>query len=158
MKFSLNGALTIGTLDGANVEIREEVGPENFFLFGLTAEEVLAHKKHGYFPKTYYEENHQLRAAIDMIASGQFSRGNSELFRPLINALCQHDEYMLFADYASYIEAQGLVGQTYRDRKKWANMSVLNVARMGKFSSDRAINDWIDCCSSSTRGSGFDQG
>lgn len=142
MKFSLNGALTIGTLDGANIEIREEVGPENFFLFGLTAEEVLEHKKYGYLPQTYYEQNHQLRAVIDMITSGQFSRGNTELFRPLVNSLCQHDEYMLFADYASYIEAQGVVGKTYRDRKKWANMSVLNVARMGKFSSDRAINEY----------------
>jgi len=144
MKFSMNGALTIGTLDGANIEIREEVGPENFFLFGLTAKEVLEHKKRGYNPQTYYEQNHQLRAVIDMISSGQFSRGNSELFRPFINALCHYDEYMLFADYASYIEAQRTVGQAYRDRKKWANMSVLNVARVGKFSSDRAINEYCN--------------
>ena len=85
-----------------------------------------------------------LRAVIDMISSGQFSRGNSELFRPFIHALCHQDEYMLFADYASYIEAQRVVGQTYRDRKKWANMSVLNVARMGKFSSDRAIKEYCN--------------
>ena len=142
MKFSLNGALTIGTLDGANVEIREEVGEENFFLFGLTAEQVRQQKAQGYRPRDRYESDHQLRAVIDLIASGAFSLGNTELFRPFIDELLQRDEYMLFADYPTYVDAQAQVGHAYRDPDRWARMSILNVARMGKFSSDRSIREY----------------
>jgi glycogen phosphorylase len=142
MKFSLNGALTIGTLDGANVEIREEVGAENFFLFGLTTEEVYDLKAQGYNPKNYYNNNEQLKAVIDLISSGFFSGGNTDLFKPLIDNLLYRDEYMLFADYQSYLDAQEKVSQAYRDRDNWTRMSILNVARMGKFSSDRAIREY----------------
>ena len=106
MKFSLNGALTIGTLDGANVEIREEVGPDNFFLFGLTADEVADLKAQGYHPGALYEANGELKEAIDMIRSGVFSRGDRDLFQPLVNELLNRDEYCLLADYPSYLEAQ----------------------------------------------------
>ncbi len=142
MKFSMNGALTIGTLDGANVEIREEVGPENFFLFGMTVEEVMDLKKRGYNPRKYYEENPELQAAIDLISSGHFSNGDKELFRPLVDSLLFHDEYMLLADYDSYIKCQEEVSRTFLDRDKWIKMSILNSARMGKFSSDRAIKEY----------------
>jgi starch phosphorylase len=142
MKFSLNGALTIGTLDGANVEIREEVGAENFFLFGLTIEEVYALKARGYNPLDYYHNNAELKAVIDLISSGFFSHGNADLFKPFIDNLLYRDEYLLFADYQSYIDAQEKVSQAYRDRDNWTRMSILNVARMGKFSSDRAIREY----------------
>ncbi len=142
MKFSMNGALTIGTLDGANVEIREEVGEENFFLFGLTTDEVEALKSRGYVPRDYYASNPELKAAIDLIGSGFFSRNDPDLFKPLIDSLLFHDEYMLFADYQSYIDCQDRVDATYRDQEKWTVMSILNVARMGKFSSDRAIREY----------------
>jgi starch phosphorylase len=144
MKFSMNGALTIGTLDGANIEIRKEVGPENFFLFGLTAEEVHARKCSGYNPYGIYDSNDELKDAVDLIASGAFSRGDSNLFKPLVDSLLHHDEYMLFADYQSYLDAQDRVDIAYKDRQHWARMSILNVARMGKFSSDRAIREYCD--------------
>lgn len=142
MKFALNGALTIGTLDGANVEIREEVGEDNFFLFGLTATEVMAMKAAGYNPLNYYKTNAELKRAIDRIASGFFSHGNPELFKPLVDHLLYHDEYMLMADYQFYIDAQEQVSQAYRDTERWTRMAILNVARMGKFSSDRAIRQY----------------
>lgn len=142
MKFSMNGALTIGTLDGANVEIREEVGPENFFLFGLTAAEVEDLKSKGYFPRGYYESNPHLREAIDQIGSGHFSRGDGGLFRPLVDNLLDHDPFLLLADYQSYIDCQDRVSSAYRDQGKWVRMSILNVARMGKFSSDRSIREY----------------
>ena len=144
MKFSMNGALTIGTLDGANIEIREEVGAENFFLFGLTAEEVVDLKRKGYNPWSYYESNAELREAIDLIRSGFFSGGDSNLFKPFVDSLLSHDEYLLLADYASYIESQEQVNRAYRDPERWARMSVLNVARMGKFSSDRSIREYSE--------------
>jgi starch phosphorylase len=144
MKFSMNGALTIGTLDGANIEIREEVGPENFFLFGLTAEEVHAWRCSGYNPYGVYDSNDELKDAVDLIASGAFSQGDSNFFKPLVDSLLHHDEYMLFADYQSYLDAQGRVDIAYKDRQRWARMSILNVARMGKFSSDRAIRQYCD--------------
>ncbi len=144
MKFSMNGALTIGTLDGANVEIREEVGPENFFLFGLTAEEVFDLKSRGYQARDIYETNDQLKAVIDLIASGHFSSGDPELFKPLVDSLLYHDEYLLFADYQSYVDCQDRVSKTYRDRDAWTRMSILNTARMGKFSSDRTIRQYCD--------------
>lgn len=142
MKFAFNGALTISTLDGANVEIREEVGAENFFLFGLTAEEVRQRKAQGYQPRDLYEHDPDLRGAIDLIASGAFSRGDRELFQPLIHSLLDDDPFLVLADFASYIECQEDVGQAYQDRHRWTKMSVLNVARMGKFSADRAIHEY----------------
>jgi len=142
MKFAMNGALTIGTLDGANIEIREEVGDVNFFLFGLTAEEVQARKSAGYDPRPYYESNEELRHCIDSLVSGQFAAGDHDLFRPLYESLLNRDEYMLLADYKSYIECQDRVGAAYQDRDRWTRMSILNVARMGKFSSDRAIREY----------------
>ncbi|WP_421657396.1 glycogen/starch/alpha-glucan phosphorylase [Leptothermofonsia sp. ETS-13] len=144
MKFAMNGALTIGTLDGANVEIREEVGAENFFLFGLTTEEVYALRAKGYNPRDYYNSNPELKLAIDRIASGFFSHGNSNLFKPMVDNLLYKDEYLLLADYASYVECQDRVGQMYRDSEAWTRMSILNVARMGKFSSDRSIRDYCN--------------
>ncbi len=144
MKFAMNGALTIGTLDGANVEIREEVGEENFFLFGLTEEEVVAKKKQGYNPREYYENNAELKRVIDRIASGFFSHGDPHLFAPLVEHLLHHDTYMLLADYQSYIECQDKVSLAYKDQEQWTRMAILNVARMGKFSSDRSIRDYCE--------------
>ena len=117
MKFAMNGALTIGTLDGANVEIREAVGAENFFLFGLTATEVVQTKAAGYDPRAYYESNTELREAIDLIASGFFSNGDREVFRPLVESLLTRDDYMLLADYQSYLDCQGRVSDAYRDQR-----------------------------------------
>jgi len=144
MKFAMNGALTIGTLDGANIEIREEVGAENFFLFGLAADEVQAMKARGYRPREVYESNASLRAAVDLIASGHFSGGDATLFRPLVDALLRHDEYMVLADYPAYVDCQNEVAGAYADRERWARMSILNVARIGKFSSDRAIREYCE--------------
>ena len=142
MKFAMNGALTIGTLDGANIEIREEAGEENFFLFGLTADQVQTIKSSGYNPLSYYEADEELRVSIDSLVSGQFSSGDCGLFRPLYDSLLSHDEYMLLADYKSHVECQDRVSAAYRDRDRWNRMSILNVARMGKFSSDRAIREY----------------
>jgi starch phosphorylase len=142
MKFSMNGALTIGTLDGANVEIRQEVGAENFFLFGLTVEEVMALKAGGYNPMDYCQGNEELRAVIDLISSGHFSHGDRDLFRPLVDSLLHDDRYLLFADYQSYIDCQKKAAQTFMDKDRWTRMSILNAARMGKFSSDRSISDY----------------
>jgi starch phosphorylase len=142
MKFSMNGALTIGTLDGANVEIREEVGADNFFLFGLNVEEVMALQVDGYTPMDYYRNNDELKGVIDLIASGHFSHGDRELFRPIVDSLLYDDQYMLFADYQEYIDCQQRVGEVFADQERWARMSILNVARMGKFSSDRSISDY----------------
>jgi glycogen phosphorylase len=144
MKFSMNGALTIGTLDGANVEIREEVGEENFFLFGMTTEEVKELKRLGYRPRDYYESNRELRLVIDQIASGFFSGGDTELFRPLVDHLLDNDTYMSLADYADYVAAQEAVEKTYFDRERWVRMSILNTARIGKFSSDRSIREYCE--------------
>ncbi|MDY6938217.1 MAG: glycogen/starch/alpha-glucan phosphorylase [Cyanobacteriota bacterium] len=144
MKFAMNGALTIGTLDGANIEIREEAGPENFFLFGLTAQEVYNLKVTGYNPQDYYNNNAELRQTIDRISSGYFSHGNADLFRPLIDSLMYDDTYMLFADYQAYIDCQEKVSEAYRDRDKWTRMAILNAIRMGKFSSDRTISEYCN--------------
>lgn len=142
MKFAMNGALTIGTLDGANVEIRDEVGAENFYLFGLTAPEVQSLKASGYNPKAYYERNPELKEVIDRIAAGDFSRGDRELFKPLVDSLLHQDTYLLFADYASYVACQDRIGQDYKEYDNWTRKSILNSARMGKFSSDRSIRDY----------------
>ena len=142
MKFSMNGALTIGTLDGANVEIREEVGADNFFLFGLNVDEVMHLRASGYTPMEYYRSNDELRAVIDLIASGHFSHGDRELFRPVVDALLYDDRYLLLADYQSYIDCQDRAGRVFQDQEQWTRMSILNVARMGKFSSDRSIDEY----------------
>jgi starch phosphorylase len=144
MKLALNGALTIGTLDGANVEIRDEVGADAFFLFGLTVEEVQALRASGYRPRAFYERDAELAAAIDLIASGRLARGDAGLFRPIVDELLGHDEYMLLADYRAYIDCQDRVAAAYRDPDVWTRLSILNVARMGKFSSDRAIREYCD--------------
>ena len=144
MKFALNGALTIGTLDGANVEIREEVGSGNFFLFGLTAEQVEMVKARGYHPREHYEQNPMLREVIDFIASGELARGDSELFRPIVENLLNDDPFLLLADYQAYIDAQDRVNGLWRDPQAWTRSSILNSARMGKFSSDRSIRDYCE--------------
>lgn len=142
MKFSLNGALTIGTLDGANVEIREEVGAENFFLFGHDAAEVAAIKARGYRPRDAYEANAELRGTIDFIASGALAGGDPERFRPLVANLLDADPYLVLADHAAYLAAQDRVGTLWRDPAAWTRQSILTTARMGRFSSDRSIRDY----------------
>jgi starch phosphorylase len=142
MKFAMNGALTIGTLDGANIEIRQEVGVENFFLFGLTAPQVEERKACGYSPHDYYHSDSALREVIDAIAHGDFSRGDRGLFQPLVDSLMQRDEYMLFADFAPYVDCQSRVSETYIDHERWSRKSILNTARSGKFSSDRSVHEY----------------
>ena len=143
MKFAMNGALTIGTLDGANVEIREEVGPENFFLFGHTVAEVQELQARGHDPRSYYHDNSQLREALDLISSGFFSHGDTGLFAPLVESLLNRDEYLLCPDFQSYVDRQDEAGEIYQDQKRWTRMSILNVARLGKFSSDRAVREYV---------------
>ncbi len=144
MKFSMNGSLTIGTLDGANVEIREEVGADNFFLFGLTTPEVYELKAKGYNPWHYYNDNPELKAVMDRIASGGFSNGDTNLFNALVSTLLYKDDYLLMADYQSYIDCQDRVSQAYRDQEHWSRLSILNSVRMGKFSSDRSIREYCE--------------
>jgi starch phosphorylase len=144
MKFAMNGALTIGTLDGANIEIRQEVGEENFFLFGLTAEEVRAKTAAGYHPGDYYNSNPHLREAIDLIQAGHFSHGDTSLFKPLIDSLLKYDPYLLCADYQSYVDCQDRVSKAYQETDNWVRMSIFNTTRMGKFSSDRAIQQYAE--------------
>jgi starch phosphorylase len=144
MKFMINGALTIGTLDGANVEMRDEVGPENFFLFGLTEQQVGAVKADGYRPGDYIDGNDELRAVLDLIAAGTFSRGDTEVFKPVVDNLRYDDPFLVCADYASYVDCQERVGAAWQDRESWTKMSILNTARSGKFSSDRATTEYCD--------------
>ena len=142
MKFSMNGALTIGTLDGANVEIRDAVGAENFFLFGMNAEEVAARRAAGYRPRDIYESNAELRDALDAISSGLFGNGDRDLFRPLVDSLLTRDEYFLLADFQAYLDAQQRASEAFRDEEGWTRMSILNCARIGRFSSDRSIREY----------------
>ena len=144
MKFMMNGALTIGTLDGANVEIREEAGEDNFFLFGLTTEEVQRLHAEGYSPSDWYHANPELKAVLDLIRDGCFSRGDRDVFRPLLDNLLYHDPYLLLADFQSYVDCQAKVGEAWQDKDRWTRMSILNVARSGKFSSDRTIREYCD--------------
>src|SRR5438067_6995720 len=144
MKFALNGALTIGTLDGANVEIREEVGAENFFLFGLTAQQVVDLQRSGYRPRDYYEQNAELKGVLDLVYSGFFEPDHPEVFRPLVQSLLDHDNYMLLADFQSYADCQARVSEAFTDPEKWTRMAVLNIAKMGKFSSDRSIRQYAE--------------
>jgi glycogen phosphorylase len=144
MKFMLNGALTIGTLDGANVEIREEAGEDNFFLFGLTAAEVDRVKREGYRPLDYVEGNAELRAALELVSTGHFSRGDASVFAPLVDNLLQSDPFLVLADYAAYIACQEQVSAAWQDADRWTRMSILNTARGGKFTSDRSIREYCD--------------
>lgn len=142
MKLSLNGALTIGTLDGANIEIRDAVGGDNFFLFGLTEEEVRAQRTAGYHPWEHFDSDAELQAVLDLISSGLFSHGNGELFKPLVDGLLTEDPYMVLADYRSYVDCQDEVSACYADTERWTRMAITNVARMARFSSDRAIRQY----------------
>jgi glycogen phosphorylase len=145
MKLALNGALTIGTLDGANVEIRDEVGDENIFIFGLTTDKVASLKQNGYSPWDYYNSNQELREVLDMIGSGFFSMEEPNRFKPIIDSLLQHgDHYLLLADYASYIACQQEVETAYRNQPQWVKKAIINVANMGKFSSDRTILQYAE--------------
>jgi glycogen phosphorylase len=144
MKFALNGALTIGTLDGANIEIRDHVGHDHFFLFGLTAEQVMERKRGGYRPGDVLGQDPELREVIELISSGTFSRGDRALFEPIVQALVHDDEYLLLADFRSYAQSQESVDAVWRDRHRWARSAILNVARMGFFSSDRSIRDYCE--------------
>ncbi|MGY6276941.1 glycogen/starch/alpha-glucan phosphorylase [Methylomonas sp. MgM2] len=144
MKFTLNGALTIGTLDGANIEIREEVGDENFFLFGMTADQVLQLQKDGYRPSKYIEQDAELADAIKLIGSGHFSYGDDEVFRSVVENLANHDPFMVCADYGAYLACQDEVNAAWKDEERWTRMSILNTARASKFSSDRAIREYCD--------------
>lgn len=144
MKFALNGALTIGTLDGANVEIKQEVGDENIFIFGLTTEEVHRLCNEGYEPRVFYENNPELKACIDMIASGYFNPHESDLYRPLVENLLDNDQYLLLADYTHYVRCQDEVDKVYMDKALWTKKAILNVAHMEKFSSDRAITEYAE--------------
>jgi starch phosphorylase len=144
MKFMLNGALTIGTLDGANVEIRDEVGAENFFLFGLTAEQAAHVMREGYRPAREIERNPELGQALELIAAGTFSQGDRETYRPLIDNLRNSDPFLVLADYADYVACQERVNAAWQDEEHWTRMSILNTARGGKFSSDRAVREYCD--------------
>lgn len=142
MKFAMNGALTIGTLDGANVEIRERVGPENFFLFGKTETEIMELQTNGYRPRQIVETLPELAEALRLIGLGHFSNGDGELFRPLLDNLTGFDPFFVLADFADYLRAQDEVNQAWTNRKQWNRMSLLNTARTGFFSSDRSIQDY----------------
>ncbi|RKH09817.1 glycogen/starch/alpha-glucan phosphorylase [Corallococcus sp. CA053C] len=144
MKLMLNGALTLGTLDGANVEIRDAVGDENFFLFGLTADEVIARKKAGYRPRDVYESNTELREALDLIRSGFFSPEDRNLFHPLVDSLLDEDRYLVLADFAAYMAKQEEVVRAYQDQESWTKKCIINVARAGIFSSDRTIKQYAE--------------
>ena len=144
MKFAMNGALTIGTLDGANIEIRDVVGHDRFFLFGLTAREVQAARSNGYRARAIYDAHDELRGVIDFVASGALAGGDREMFRPIVDQLLGDDPYMLLADYASYIEAQERVSARWLDPEAWTRDAILNVARMGPFSSDRSIREYCE--------------
>jgi starch phosphorylase len=142
MKFMMNGALTIGTLDGANIEIREEVGEENFFLFGLTADQVGA-RRHDYRPAEIIAADEDLRAVMQLLESGHFNQFEAGIFDPVIAAIrSPYDPWLVAADFASYCAAQRDVARLYRDRERWTRMSILNTAASGKFSTDRTMREY----------------
>jgi len=144
MKFTMNGALTIGTLDGANIEIRDAVGEDNFFTFGLSTPEVAAARAHGYHPQRVLEEDAELREVFGLISSGFFAHGDATLFRPLLENLLEHDPYLVLADFRAYSDCQWRVGEAYGRPGRWTRMSILNCARSGPFSSDRTIREYCD--------------
>ena len=142
MKFSMNGALTVGTLDGANIELRDEVGADNFFLFGLSTDAVAELTRQGYRPGDCVQASDELREVIALVRQGFFSRGDGELFRPLLDSLLHHDPYFVLADFASYAECQGRINEAYMDKEHWTHMSILNAARSSRFSSDRTVREY----------------
>ena len=142
MKRALNGALTVGTLDGANIEIRQAVGSENFFLFGLTADQVEETLRKGYRPAEVVAGDPELKAVLDLVASGFFSPEDRDLFRPLVDSLLREDRYLVLADFRGYASVQAEVGRAYGDAEQWAKKALLNVARVGRFSSDRTIHEY----------------
>ncbi|MDZ4265065.1 MAG: glycogen/starch/alpha-glucan phosphorylase, partial [Mycobacterium sp.] len=144
MKFMINGALTIGTLDGANVEIRQEAGAENFFLFGLNESEVESVKANGYRPLSYVESDQELAAVLELIARGVFTHGDTEVLRPIVDNLIHHDAFLALADYRSYVDCQDEVSRAWLNGDTWSRMSIRNTARSGIFSSDRAIKEYCD--------------
>jgi starch phosphorylase len=144
MKMALNGALTIGTLDGANIEIRERVGPDHFFLFGHNAEQVAALQQEGYHPYPWLERNPALREAIELIGSGHFSEGDRQLFHPLLANLCNHDPFLVMADAADYSRTQNAVDQAWQHPDAWCRSSITNTMNCGFFSSDRAIAEYAE--------------
>ena len=144
MKMQMNGALTIGTMDGANIEIRKEVGEENFFLFGVTAKEIEQMQANGYRPYDIYNRDPPLREVMDGLRDGRFSQGDRSLFAPLVADLLHRDSYMLLADFSSYSTVQAQAGKVYADTPRWSRMSVLNTARSGKFSADRTIREYCN--------------
>jgi starch phosphorylase len=144
MKFAMNGALTIGTLDGANIEIRDAVGHENFFLFGATIDEVNQTWAAGYRPGEQCLLDDELRSVLELLASGLFSHGERDLFRPLLDDLLNHDPYLVLKDFRPYVECQDEVGRCWSDEVAWTRKSILNVARIGRFSSDRAVREYCD--------------
>ncbi len=144
MKFAMNGALTIGTLDGANVELRELVKPENFFLFGKTESEIMKLKNKGYNPQSFIENSSELKEVLRLIEIGHFSNGDKELFKPLLNSLKGLDPFFVMADFDDYLNTQDIVSKAWNDKKKWNKMALLNTARSGYFSSDRAIKEYCD--------------
>jgi starch phosphorylase len=144
MKLALNGALTIGTLDGANIEIRELVGHDNFFEFGLTAADAAARLENGYRPRSHYEEDGELRAVIDAMAAGRYSRGDPGLFAPIVDHLLEHDRFLSMADFRSYVDRQEDVDRAFDDIEAWTRRAILNTARCGFFSSDRAIRQYCE--------------
>jgi starch phosphorylase len=144
MKFAMNGAVTIGTLDGANVEIRDAVGAENFFLFGLKADEVSAQRARGYSPREVLARDDELAGLLEWIASGAFSGGDRGLVEPFVRVLADHDPFLVLADFRSYVKCQESVARAWADRDGWSRKAVLNVAGMGRFSSDRSIREYAE--------------
>lgn len=142
MKFMLNGGLTLGTLDGANVEMAEEMGEENIFIFGMTVQEVTKLQEAGYNAFNYYNANMELKQVLDMIRDGFFSPNSPDEFKDIVDMLLHHDRFLTLADYSAYVTAQDLVSNTYTDRAKWARMAIMNIASAGKFSSDRTISEY----------------
>ncbi|MBT5632484.1 MAG: glycogen phosphorylase, partial [Nitrospina sp.] len=145
MKLALNGALTVGTLDGANIEIMEEVEDKNIFIFGLNAKEVLEKKQSGYQPRNIYTQNPELKEVLDMVQKGYFSSQQGNLFQPILENLLDHgDPYMVLADFQSFCDIQEKIGTAYLDSDTWVRISIINVSRMGKFSSDRSIKEYAE--------------
>ena len=144
MKFMLNGAITLGTMDGANVEIVEEVGKENAFIFGMSSDEVMAYEANGgYKPREIYNQDEDIRKVMNQMVDGTYSNGNTETFRELFNSLIERDIYFILKDFRSYAEAQARVNEAYKDSKNWNKMAILNTACAGKFSSDRTIEEYV---------------
>ena len=144
MKFMLNGALTIGTMDGANVEMAEEVGKENMFIFGMSAEEVMAHEaNHDYNPHEIYDTDQEIRTVMNQMVDGTYSDGDTNLFRALFDSLLNEDRYFVLKDFRSYAETQAQINEAFKNEKEWNRKAILNVANAGKFSSDRTIEEYV---------------